>query len=126
MSRSSDTRKVYAMEAMEFKGHSIKKSTPIAGLRSWLEEHWPSASSRPRLIAHRGVRYLGALYSWYDPETHTIGLARNQRNLLTLVHEMTHAKGYGDHDNTFQRIYFRQLAEFNVKEVWKKHKLATY
>ena len=55
----------------------------------------------------RGVKYY---YSWCDRQT--IELAPTQRDILTLIHEMVHALGYGYHDSRFVGQYIHMLTKY--------------
>lgn len=65
----------------------------------------------PNIRAGRGVKYNGYLYSYYE-KYYGIVLARNQRNIVILIHELTHALGYDDHDKAFVNQYFKLLRKF--------------
>jgi Zn-dependent peptidase ImmA (M78 family) len=80
------------------------------GLIVWLSHQ--GMLPMPKIIAHRGIRYLGKRFSYYDPNTHTIALARNQRNTLTLMHELVHAMGCENHDSEFVDLYANLLKSF--------------
>lgn len=55
--------------------------------------------------------YNGSLYSYYQ-RYDGIMLARNQRNIVVLIHELTHALGYDDHDSAFVNQYCKLLRLF--------------
>jgi hypothetical protein len=55
----------------------------------------------------RGKKYY---YSWCDRQT--IELAPTQRDILTLIHEMVHALGYGYHDTKFVGKYIEMLVKY--------------
>ena len=68
---------------------------------------------KPILIASPGEWYGGRYLSYsIHGEIH---LVRNQRNYLTLVHELSHALGNDYHDRTFVDLEFDILEDvFNV------------
>ena len=129
-----DTRRVYLFEAQYFRGHSLSRSIPMAKLRRIATKIWRdlfSTSGRdyyplPNIRAGRGVKYNGLLYSYYLSND-SITLARNQRNIVVLIHELTHALGYDDHDKAFVNQYFKLLRKFtNIDSSALNHARAKY
>jgi len=114
-----NTRRVYLFEAQYFHGHPLSRNMPMAKLRRIAMKIWHdlfSTSGRdyyplPNIRAGRGVKYNGSLYSYYE-KYYGIVLARNQRNIVILIHELTHALGYDDHDKAFVNQYFKLLRKF--------------
>jgi hypothetical protein len=71
----------------------------------------PDGKPLPKIVAGRGDRYNGRLYSYYDGEK--IVLARNERKKFVLIHELVHALGFGYHNSRFVEKYFELLVRFH-------------
>ena len=57
--------------------------------------------------------------SFYDPDAHVIHIVPGHRSLIILVHEITHAMGYHNHDWRFRKQYFYLLDRYiGVKKSW--------
>lgn len=91
-------------------------------MRLFAAKVWRAHSVRgqvmPRIVCGRGVLYNGSLYSYYQ-EDDGIVLARNQRTIPILLHELVHALGYDDHDRMFVDAYFRLLREYASLDWWE-------
>jgi hypothetical protein len=61
-------------------------------------------------LYHGSVKGQKYYYSWCDRQT--IELAPTQRDILTLIHEMVHALGYGYHDSKFVGKYIEMLVKY--------------
>lgn len=108
--KARDTRYVYAWEMQTFRGAS---RVSIHRLRRLAQRVWSECRVRaplPRIVAGRGTPYHGRLYSYCDGTQ--IVLARNERQVFVLLHELTHAMGYDDHDASFLRQYQRLLRRY--------------
>ena len=112
MTASVDTRRVYAFEEKFFRASPQSQVRPIAELRELAKRVWLRLGTGecPTISAGPGVRYLGARYSFCQGKY--IQLARNQRNTLTLLHELTHALGHDYHDAKFVKAYRHLLLHF--------------
>lgn len=112
--KARDTRAVYAWEMHTFRG---AKREPIARLRRLAQRVWRDQRTRkplPEIVAGRGTPYHGRLYSYYDGTR--IVLARNERQVFVLLHELTHALGHEDHDSRFRRQYETLLRQYGQLE----------
>jgi hypothetical protein len=113
MTAAVDTRRLYAFEGEYLRGTALTRPSPMEELRAFASFIWDSVKSTgdcPTIVAGPGVKYLGARYSYCQGKY--IQLARNQRNDLTLIHELVHALGHGEHDNKFVRMYRRLLLDY--------------
>jgi hypothetical protein len=113
MTASVDTRRLYAFEARFFRATPQSHTRPMAELRRLAGRVWSGLGRKgcPRVVAGPGVRYLGARYSYCRDGY--IQLARNQRNVLTLLHELTHALGHDYHDAAFVKTYRSLLLRYS-------------
>lgn len=108
--RRIDTRRVYAWEMQTFRG---APRVSIHTLRRLARRVWATCrptAPLPQIVAGQGTRYHGRWYSYYDGTR--IVLARNERQVFVLLHELTHALGYDDHDAAFLRQYHRLLRTY--------------
>ena len=110
MNTTVKTRHLYGFEEVYFKGTRFSKSLSMNKLRKLTKKIWNTFGHNkkmPELVADSGVFYGGRFISYFETNIH---LARNQRNVITLVHEITHALGFNDHDKRFVDM------EFNILE----------
>lgn len=108
--KTRDTRRLYAWEARTFRG---RPCVSIATLRRLAQRVWRDLKINrplPQIVAGRGTPYNGRLYSYYDGVK--IVLARNERQVHVLLHELTHAMGYDDHDQRFVKQYLMLLNRY--------------
>lgn len=108
--KARDTRRVYAWEMQAFRG---APRTSITMLRRLAQRVWRELKVTrplPEIVAGRGTPYHGRLYSYYDGTR--IVLARNERQVFVLLHELTHALGHEDHDSRFRRQYQALLQRY--------------
>lgn len=115
------TRRLYKFEAEFFRGHVLNKSVPMIDLRRlarqiWLDLDQP-IKTLPKIRAGRGTLYNGSLYSYYQ-EDGGIVLARNQRTIPILIHELVHALGFDDHNRNFVDAYFILLRKWANLDWW--------
>lgn len=113
--KARDTRRVYAWEMQTFRG---APRVSIHRLRQMARSVWRTyriSHPLPKIVAGRGTPYHGRLYSYYDGER--IVLARNERQVFVLLHELTHAMGYDDHDARFMRRYLSLLRRYVCSSV---------
>lgn len=117
-----NTRRLYKFESEFFRGNFLNRPRSIVVLRLLAAKIWRAHSIRgqvmPRIVCGRGVLYNGSLYSYYQ-EDDKIVLARNQRTIPILLHELVHALGYDDHDRMFVDAYFRLLREYASLTWWE-------
>ena len=118
---ASDTRFLYRVER-EFlhttndyanRIMSMKRLNRIAK-RVWAAEA-PPGRRFPSIEAGKGIFYSGAWLSYCMGYTEIV-LAKGQRTVLVLLHELTHALGPGVHGQRFVKLYFyllKKYARFN-------------
>ena len=116
MSNASDTRWLYRLEDKTFRfNRRAVESRSMKSLRSLAQRVWKREApnrSLPRIVAGRGAKTKGyALWSFCEGFSY-IELARHQRTILVLLHELTHALGPCVHGPKFVRLYFRLLREY--------------
>lgn len=105
------TRNLYRFEEIYFKGTYLSRSLSMKKLRELTKTIWDKFGKNkeiPKLVADRGVLY-GGRYLSYN-QFNNIHLIRNQRDIITLVHELTHALGFDYHNKKFVDL------EFNILE----------
>lgn len=119
MKARTDTTRLYRFEStfLHKRGQPGNKDTSIGALRVLAAKVWKDAGRQshdvPPIIAGKGVKYNDAMYSYYEVKpVHKIVLVRNQRRPTLLLHEMTHALGYGNHDSKFCKTYFKLLHKY--------------
>lgn len=76
----------------------------------WAHES-PGGKTMPRLTFGPGMVWQGQRVSFCHGHSH-IELAAGQRNVRTLIHEITHALGHPWHNNGFIRRYLGLLARY--------------
>lgn len=111
MNTAVKTRHLYNFEQAHFRGTRFVKSIPMKNLRKMTKRIWNAFGKNkelPKIIASKGTLY-GGRYLSYN-QFNDIHLIRNQRNVITLVHEITHALGFDDHNKRFVDM------EFNILE----------
>lgn len=112
-----DTRRLYKFEDEYLSTLNLTQIRSIDELRQFANRVMPNP---PKIVAHKGTYYNGRYLSYQCDDG--IFLARNQRELLTLVHELVHAMGYDYHDKKFVRVYLRRLCklfDLNKQEIYR-------
>ena len=108
--RAADTRKVYA-----FEDQLPRRPAGIRSLRRLARRIWRAYHRRgnrcPAVIAGRGIPSNGTLASYCLGYTEIV-LARQHRNRMVLIHEMTHALGPRTHGIRFQNLYAELLDRY--------------
>lgn len=110
------TRRLYKLEESlysrrEFKNIVKKRSLPA--LRKLTYVIWKKERMKgpvPCVQFGGGIPHGDELFSWCDGET--IELSPTQRDILTLLHEITHAMGYGYHNREFVDRYLDLLVKY--------------
>lgn len=105
-----DTRRLYQWEAQQYRG---RPTVAMSRLHALLRRVWRDLCPQtpcPVLRAGRGTRYHGRWYSYYDGTE--IVLARNERTVPILLHELTHALGHDVHDAAFRDQYAHLLQRY--------------
>lgn len=114
-----ETRRIYKFEGDYFRRSVFSKGREISYLRSEANYIWRKMKFKrtiPNIKTGKGVINNGYWYSYYQ-EDEGIVLSRSQRNIITLVHELVHALGYGEHDYKFTKQYFKILKKcYGFKE----------
>lgn len=127
---SVNTRRLYYFEYAYFRGHKLNKDLPINELRKQAKQLWKQITKKPipKIVAGQGV-YFNGRYMSYSQKDVGIVLTRSQRNIITLIHELTHQLNYDMHDKLFINAYFKllKLKGFKpqeLKKIRKQYKLA--
>ena len=110
--KARDTRRVYAWEDDLRAGGRYRAS--MGALRSLALRVWRDygrGNRPPAVIAGRGIPSNGSLASYCLGST-VIVLARNHRDRVVLLHELTHALGPVTHGNRFQNLYLELLERY--------------
>lgn len=110
---ASDTRWLYRLEDETLRYNSFANADrSMKFLRALVDKVWaaeaPAGRRKPTIRADDGVIYNGKAYSFCLGFTDII-LARSQRNVLVLLHELTHALGPCVHGKKFIKLYFGLL-----------------
>jgi len=111
-----DTRWLYNLEATAFRQNKFGvKNRPLKFLhalmlRIWAEES-RAGTSLPVLKFGRGIRHGEQMVS-YCLGTDYIELAPGQRDVMTMIHEVTHALGITYHGKRFIKRYFPMLIKY--------------
>jgi hypothetical protein len=123
-----DTRWLYRLEDTTLRYNSYANADrSMSFLREVLERVWeamaPAGRRKPTLTADRGTLHNGRAVSYCEGFTKIV-LARSQRNVLVLLHEITHALGPCLHGRKFVKLYFRLLQRFAGFSRWFLQTLA--
>jgi hypothetical protein len=119
---AQDTRWLYRLEDTTLRYNSFANSDrSMTFLRSIVDQVWqaeaPAARRKPTITADYGVLHNGRAVSYCEGFTKIV-LARSQRNVLVLLHELTHALGPCVHGQKFVRLYFRLLKKYAGYSRW--------
>lgn len=100
--RAVDTRRLYRFEDTTHFGRWLEQPRRMPCLRRWALRLWAlyGRAHALRVAAGRGTPYGGKLFS-YCMGTSYIQLARHERTLKVLAHELVHALGYPYHNRAF-------------------------
>lgn len=107
-----ETKRVYKLEDNLYRDSQfnyITKQRPLSYLKKYAQKIWEGEGNDkplPEIRFGKGVQN----FSWCDGET--IELAKSQRDILTLVHELVHALGYDHHDNKFIRRELKLIEKY--------------
>jgi len=112
---AKDTRWLYRLEDRTLKYNRFANADrPMDELRKIADRVWAAEGGsrrKPTIRGTDGVRYGGKQYSFCSGFTDIV-LARAQRNVLVLLHELSHALGPCVHGSKFIKLYFRLLHKF--------------
>lgn len=112
---AAQTRWLYRVEARALRYNKFaNQDRSIDFLRDFAEKVWKKESRgrrMPVIKATNGLKYGGTLTSFCLGFTH-IELARHHRNVLVLLHELTHAMGPCLHGPKFIKVYFPLLWKY--------------
>ena len=125
---SLDTRWLYRQEDAVLRYNSYANADrSMSFLREVLDHVWaavaPTGRRKPTITADRGTLHNGRAVSYCEGFTKIV-LARSQRNVLVLLHEVTHALGPCVHGRKFVKLYFRLLRKFGGYNLWFLQTLA--
>lgn len=115
--RGIETRRLYSFEAnSKAISKYAQRNRSLRFLLSVADEVWAKHGRKgrgvPAVAFGEGTPH-GASVASYCEGFRYIELVEGQRNVVVLVHELTHAMGYGNpHGNGFVRKYFDLLVEF--------------
>jgi hypothetical protein len=119
--RAAQTRWLYRVETRAFGYNSYaNRDRGIEELRKLAARVWqreaPKGRAFPSIKAGDGVMHGEHLTSYCAGFTEIV-LCRTHRNILVLLHELTHALGPCQHGEAFVKLYFGLLnrwARFNM------------
>lgn len=116
------TRWLYRQERTSFKFNSYANSDrPMGFLKKLAERVWkkeaPQGRRMPEIRGLDGLRYGGRFTSYCMGFTDIV-IARHHRNVLVLLHELTHALGPCHHGEKFVKVYFRLLNKYAGYHKW--------
>lgn len=134
MNPAVNTNRIYRFEWNGIGKHPFNRKCSIDELRTIAKKLWSVKNKRKfkelEIVCGRGTMYNGRLLSYcqYDNKVRIV-LARNQRDIVTLVHEIVHGQGYEDHGPGFVRkmLYYLVYLGCDKKELTtlaKQYKLA--
>lgn len=122
MDSRTRTRKLYTWESTTYMGLWAQKDRSIGQLRRLAARIWKLEGMKkplPRVVAGRGVTngHDGPYLSYWQEcmdRTSVVVLARHQRNVAVLLHELAHALYLGglDHGPAFARRYLYLLLTY--------------
>lgn len=111
------TRRLYKLEESLYSRREFKRITKrrsLPALRKLAYHIWTSEgikSQVPHVTFGEGIVHGDEWFSWCDGDT--IELTPHQRDILTLIHELTHAMGYGPHTEKFVSMYVDLLVKYS-------------
>jgi hypothetical protein len=94
---------------------SVTKQSSLLSLKRLANKIWRNERIKwdmPVIMFGVGTEHGDEMYSWCDGET--IELAPNQRDKLTLIHELVHAMGYPHHNNEFVAVEKKLLRRYTT------------
>ena len=120
--RAAETRWLYRQESSALKFNKFAFAERSMGyLRRLAQRIWkkeaPKGRRFPEIRAGRGCPSSTTLTSYCLGFTE-IELARHHRNVLVLIHELTHALGPCVHGPRFVSLYFRLLHRYAGYNRW--------
>lgn len=113
--------RVYLFEDTFLLGTAGYVDVPMGTLQALTVQVWAGEEDRlkkrppPEVVATKGCWYGRHWYSAYYHDLHRIELARHQRSVVTLLHELAHALArsiVGTHGPNFQRTYLSLLVKY--------------
>lgn len=111
-----DTRRLYKLENDMYYDRryaELTKQRTYKFISTLAKKIWKGEKIKhtmPEVKFGKGTPHCGAMYSWCDGDT--IELARTQRDVLTLIHELVHGIGFDDHDKKFVRKEMELLQKY--------------
>ena len=119
--RAAETRWLYRIERefLQTTNEYASKQRDLPFLERLAHRVWnaeaPAGRKFPSIEFGKGVSYGGSWLSYCLGYTQIV-LSKGQRDVLVLLHELTHALGPGVHGPRFVKLYFyllRKYARFN-------------
>jgi len=111
-----ETKRVYRFEYGYFRYHYFSKPRSMKYLKNEAKYLWNVLKIKkpmPNIKAGRGTAFGGKLYSYYS-EKEGIVMSRNQRDIVTLIHELAHAIGHDHHDHQFVDQIFKMYKLYDI------------
>ena len=118
-----DTRRVYGLETDMYydpRFEYITRQRSLGYLVRYAQKIWKGEKCKKPLPLIRFGKGMQK-YSWCDGEI--LELAKYQRDILTLVHELVHAIGYDDHDKNFAAKELVLLTKYTPVKVDALHEM---
>ena len=108
------TKRLYAWHEQTPIESRLLKSRTLHQLRARAKTIWRAVASEHDLVFPETPRieFRSIATSWYETDQHLIAFAPRQRCDCILIHEMTHALGYWEHDARFARVNAELLVRF--------------
>ncbi len=126
MNQAYQTKIIYKFEQEAFKFHEFAKMRSIQELRDIAMKIWNHSNRRKKreleIVCGKGLKYNGRYLSYCQELSRSkvrIVLARNQRDIVTLIHEIVHAQGYGDHCKKFVKkvLFYLEFMGYDRSEL---------
>ncbi len=113
---ASDTRWLYRIESSLFANNEYaNEERPIESLRRLARRVWKAEAQPgrkfPSIKTGDGCKVRGGWTSYCMGYTQIV-LARRHRDILVLLHELTHALGPCVHGSKFVKLYFYLLRKY--------------
>lgn len=116
--RAVETRRLYTFEDNYLRSKYLLERRSMTYLRRLGTRIWriegPKKKQMPQLIAGKGHYQAGRWLSYCAWDDSHIVLVRNQRDIVTLLHELVHAMGrpYHNHGPAFAKKFFDLLSKY--------------
>ena len=126
MNQAYQTRNIYKFEQKAFKFHEFGDMRSINELRKIAKKIWNHSNRRKNreleIVCGKGSKYNGRYLSYCQELSRSktrIVLARNQRDIVTLIHEIVHAQGYDNHCKRFVKkvLFYLEFMGYDKSEL---------